>query len=314
MAIRVVATSPIRVKSASTARSCAGPRTVIVSSATRDLAAHAREHVHQAEVALRGVGAEPRHHHAAAGHRGGREEVGGGGGVGLHRVHAALVALPGRDAEAPVALPLGAHPEGLHGGERHRDVGRRDQLALHLDLHVVAGVGRGEQERAEVLARDVAAHARAAARDAARPAPPPAGSRCPRGSPRPPRARAGRRAAAGSGACASRASRPPRRSPARGRRRRSGSARRCPRCRSSSVASAAGKRPSTPSTTKARAASSAVHPHPERLERPVHVARVVRPEGLGDLGAPAGQRRDQERAVAVALRARAGPPPRRTAA
>ena len=47
---------------------------------------------------------------------------------------------------------LGADAELGHRRERHRDVGRGDQVTVHGDLHLRGGVGRGHEERAEVLA------------------------------------------------------------------------------------------------------------------------------------------------------------------
>ena len=43
------------------------------------------------------------------------------------------------------------------------------------------------------------------------------------------------------------------------------------------------------------------HPHAQGLERPVHVARVVGEERLGDLRATRGEAGQEQRAVGVAL-------------
>ena len=44
--------------------------------------------------------------------------------------------------------------EGAHHGQRHRDVGLRNQLAFDLQLDGLRRVGRGHQQAAEKLAGD----------------------------------------------------------------------------------------------------------------------------------------------------------------
>ena len=113
-------------------------------------------------VALLRVASEPRHHHRAAERRGQRERVAGGGGVGLDGVIAAAQRAPGADVEArrrlrDVAAEVGDHPA------RDVDVGPADERALDLDVEIGVGEAGRHQQRREVLARLIAAHADAAA-------------------------------------------------------------------------------------------------------------------------------------------------------
>ncbi len=267
----------------------------------RDLAAHAREHVEQPEIALRRARAQARHHHVAAGDRRRREEVRRGGSVRLDRVAASRVALARRDPEAAIAVALGAHAELLHCGERHRDVRRRDQVALDLDLHVARGVRSRHQQRAQILARDVAAHARATPRDA-------------------PRAHDHGRTTGALTALRVDPERPQaveqRLDRPLAHRRRAVDHERAATDRDGGRQEARGgagvadlqgrlrrREPPVDAVDRERLRDLVgLDARAEGLECLVHVARVVREERASDLGAPARERGDEQRPVRVALR------------
>ena len=145
-------------------------------------------------------------HHTPTRDRRRGEEVRRAGGIGFHRVAAGLISLAGRDAERAFPVPLARTPKAAMVDSVIAMYGTETRSPSDLDLHVARGIRRGQQQRAEVLARDVPAHPRAAAgqavgphdhgRTAVRP-----------GSRHRPRGHAARRSAAGSGACAWPASR-----------------------------------------------------------------------------------------------------------
>ena len=152
--------------------------------------------------------------------------------------------------------------------------GAETSVAVDLDLHVARGVRRGQQQRAEVLAGDVAAHPRAAARE-------PAGPHDHGGAPvaglalgvdaegpeaveqRLDRALAhGRRAVDDEGAVAE-------------RDRRGEKARGRPRVADLERGRGRGQAAIDAVDDERACGGVGLHPHAERLQRPVHVARVV---------------------------------------
>src|SRR5207237_8978905 len=91
-------------------------------------------------------------------HRRSLEEVRRARGIGLDGVAPPAIPLSPRYAKAPDPVALAADTEVRHDLQREIDVRRRYQLAFDLDLDASRGVRRGQQQGADVLARDVATH------------------------------------------------------------------------------------------------------------------------------------------------------------